>query len=150
MTCAAMEAQALDELLARRRRGNLDGLAREFFTQAAKIVDNPWQMAVGADFRFPGTVGKKAASVDFVNAYVARVHRATHHDPLVLKEFLKVMNLMQPPASLFHPRVMLRVLSSGRKSEEHVRWETVEVRGGEMALAFTETAIPTYVSGAES
>jgi hypothetical protein len=128
MTCATMEAQALDELLARRRRGNLDGPAREFFAQAAKIVDNPWQMAVGADFRFPGTVGKKAASVDSVNDYMARVHRATQHDPLVLKEFLKVMNLMQPPASLFHPRVMLLVLGDGRMREGQVRLEMAEAR----------------------
>jgi 2-polyprenyl-6-methoxyphenol hydroxylase-like FAD-dependent oxidoreductase len=127
MTVAAMEAQALDELLAGRlvrreaaqsdrqtlRTKGLDGLALEFFASAAKIVDIPWQMAVGADFRFQGTEGKKERSVDFVNAYVAKVHRATHRDPVVLEAFLKVMNLMQPPASLFHPKVLLRVLAGG-------------------------------------
>jgi 2-polyprenyl-6-methoxyphenol hydroxylase-like FAD-dependent oxidoreductase len=112
MTCAALEAEALDALLAQHAGtpAGLDGLAQAFFAAAAKLVDIPWQMAVGADFRFPGTVGEKGASVDFVNAYVARVHRATHHDPVVLREFLKVMNLMQPPASLFHPKLLLRVL----------------------------------------
>lgn len=118
MTCAALEAQALDELLAQRQPDDLRGLAQDFFARAAQIIDNPWQMAVGADFRFPGTEGKKAASVDFVNAYVARVHRATHHDPLVLKEFLKVMNMMQPPASLFHPKVMLRLLRPQPKDSQ--------------------------------
>lgn len=121
MTCAAMEVEALDRLLDRRlgqQPRHLRGLAQDFFVQAAKIIDNPWQMAVGADFRFPGTEGKKAASVDFINAYVTKVHRATHHDPVVQAAFLKVMNLMQPPASLFHPKVLLRVLgSTGRTTE---------------------------------
>jgi len=134
MTCAAMEVEALDQLLSRRLNtrfgkhhpGSLDGLALEFFTQAGKIVDNPWQMAVGADFRFPGTEGKKAASVDFINAYVTKVHRATHHDPVVQKEFLKVMNLMQPPSSLFHPKVLVRVLRGGRKQGQQARLATAE------------------------
>lgn len=112
MTCAAMEMEMLDAILSQ-RNGNLAGLAHEFFRRAAKVVDIPWQMATGADFRFPGTVGEKAASVDFINAYLARVHRATQHDPVVLKALLQVMNLMQPPASLFAPRVLLRVLRYG-------------------------------------
>jgi hypothetical protein len=66
--------------------------------------------------------------VDFVNAYVAKVHRSTHHDPLVLKQFLKVMNLMQPPASLFHPKIMVRMLGTGRKSEARVRLEMAQAR----------------------
>lgn len=127
MTCAAMEVEALDGLLTK-RSGNLQGLAREFFGRAAKIVDNPWQMAVGADFRFPGTEGKKAASVDFINAYVAKVHRATHHDPVVQKAFLKVMNLMEPPASLFQPKVMIRVLRGTRARAEGRRLETAEAQ----------------------
>jgi 2-polyprenyl-6-methoxyphenol hydroxylase-like FAD-dependent oxidoreductase len=132
MTCAALEAQALDQLLTTRRQGmpaaSLDGLAHDFFAQAAKIVDIPWQMAVGADFRFAGTEGKKTASVDIVNAYLAKVHRTTHCDPLVQKEFLKVMNLMQPPASLFHPKVMLRVFGDGRRCEGQMRLEIAEAR----------------------
>jgi len=32
----------------------------------------------------------------------------------LLIEFLKVMNLMQPPTSLFHPRTVWHVLRSGR------------------------------------
>jgi 2-polyprenyl-6-methoxyphenol hydroxylase-like FAD-dependent oxidoreductase len=116
MICAALEAQALDELLTAHGPGNRQELAHDFFAQAARIVDNPWQMAVGADFRFSGTIGERAVTVDFVNSYVARVQRATHHDPVVLREFLKVMNLVQPPASLFHPKVLLRLLCQHPKS----------------------------------
>jgi 2-polyprenyl-6-methoxyphenol hydroxylase-like FAD-dependent oxidoreductase len=134
MTCAAMQAQLLDELLAHRsdnRGDNLHGLARDFFRRAAKIVDIPWKMAAGSDFRFRGTVGDKGASVNFINAYLARVHRATHHDPVVLEAFYRVMNLMQPPTALFHPKVLLRVLRPRRRADAApVRMEAVEVSGG--------------------
>jgi 2-polyprenyl-6-methoxyphenol hydroxylase-like FAD-dependent oxidoreductase len=112
MTSAALQAEALAELLAGRK--DLAGLAPAYFRRVAKIVDIPWQMAVGEDFRYAETAGRKAPGTDFINAYGARLHRGTHRDPYLFIEFLKVMNLMQPPASLFHPRTVWHVLRSGR------------------------------------
>ena len=112
MTSATLQAEALDQVLTARHGHPLTGIAREFFARAAKIVDIPWQMAAGEDFRYPETEGKKAPGTDLLNAYVARVHRATHHDPVVLAEFLKVMNLMLPPTSLMRPAILWRVLRS--------------------------------------
>lgn len=114
MTSAAMQAQGLDELL-HQRGGQLHGLAKTFFKRAAKVVDIPWQLAVGEDFRYAETTGPKPPAVDWINAYVARVHRATHRDPVVYDAFLKVMNLLAPPASLFTPQIVLRVLRAGRR-----------------------------------
>lgn len=109
MTSAAMQARALDELLAA-RGGRLAGLAPAFFARAAKVVDIPWQLAVGEDFRFPQTRGPKPAGIDTLNRYVAMVHRATHSDPEVTRAFLMVMNLLAPPASLMSPGILLRVM----------------------------------------
>jgi 2-polyprenyl-6-methoxyphenol hydroxylase-like FAD-dependent oxidoreductase len=108
MTSAALQAWTLDQLLDGRR--TLDGLAQPFFKQTAKIVDIPWQTTVGEDFRFATTQGKKAPETDFINGYVNRVNRATHHDTVVYRAFLDVMNLIKPPTSLMHPRIMMRVL----------------------------------------
>jgi hypothetical protein len=58
MTSAAMQAQALDEIL--KKRGSLQDLWRPFFQQATKGVNIPWQLAVGEDFRYPETEGKKS------------------------------------------------------------------------------------------
>lgn len=113
MTSAAMQAAALDQLLT--ARTGLAGLWRDFFKAAAKVVEIPWQLAVGEDFRFAETEGKKPAGVDLINGYVAKVHRATHHDTEVYTAFLKVMNLMAAPTSLFHPKILWRVLW-GRRS----------------------------------
>lgn len=110
MTVAAMEAELLDRLLTARPADFVAGLWCDFFRQAAAIVDIPWQMAAGQDFRFPETEGEKGPQVDFVNSYMVQLNRATHHDPVVYCEFLKVMNLMQPPTTLFHPAIEARVL----------------------------------------
>jgi 2-polyprenyl-6-methoxyphenol hydroxylase-like FAD-dependent oxidoreductase len=123
MTSAAMQAQALDALLTgsldaaqRLRRGRLDGIAPRFFARAAKVVDTPWQLAVGEDFRFPQTSGPKPAGVDLLNRYVAMVHRATHSDAEVTRAFLLVMSLLAPPASLMAPRILLRVLRAATRA----------------------------------
>lgn len=112
MTSAALQAAALDEILA--KRPSLDQLALPFFKQVGKIVDIPWQLAVGEDFRFPQTSGPKPPGTDLINRYVARVHRATLYDETVGEAFLKVMNLMAPPPSLFHPKILWRVFRAKR------------------------------------
>lgn len=108
MTSAALQAAALDEIL--KLQPKPDALAAAFFKRAARIVDIPWQLAVGEDFRFPQTTGPKPAGTDMINRYVSRVHRATLRDSAVCGAFLKVMNLMAPPTSLFAPATMRRVM----------------------------------------
>ncbi len=114
MTSAALQAAALDELLMQ-RHGNLTNIAPAFFKRAAKIIDTPWQLAVGEDFRFPQTTGPKPAGIDLLNRYVAAVHRATLIDPEVGRAFAKVMNLMAPPPSLMTPGMMVRVWRANRQ-----------------------------------
>ena len=112
MTSASLQAAALDTLL--KERMELTGLWRLFYKAAAQVVDIPWQLAVGEDFRYAETEGKKPAGVDFINGYVNRVHCASHHDEVVYTAFLKVMNLMAAPTSLFIPEFLWRVLRGGR------------------------------------
>jgi 2-polyprenyl-6-methoxyphenol hydroxylase-like FAD-dependent oxidoreductase len=113
MTSATLQARVLDELL--RIQPDPQRLATQFFKRAAKIIDIPWQLAVGEDFRFPTTQGKKALGTDLLNAYVTLVHQATHNDSIVYGAFLRVMNLLAAPSSLFHPQILWRVLRATRK-----------------------------------
>jgi 2-polyprenyl-6-methoxyphenol hydroxylase-like FAD-dependent oxidoreductase len=111
MTSAAMQAVELDTLLAQRQAG----LASHFFRRAAKVVDVPWQLAVGEDFRFPETTGPKPAGIDLLNRYVSAVHRATLVDAVVGKMFIEVLNLLAPPSKLMTPDMMLRVWRANRR-----------------------------------
>ncbi len=130
MTSATLQAAALEALLG--KRTTHVGLWRDFFKAAASVVDIPWQLAVGEDFRFPETEGKKPAGTDLINGYVTKVHRATHHDPVVYTAFLKVMNLMAAPTSLFHPKLLWRVLRNHPRSQPAVSVQTPEVAYAEL------------------
>lgn len=108
MTSAALQAVALDELL--KENISEDKLAKRFFCKAAKIIDIPWDMAVGEDFRFAETTGPRPRTINIINKYVTLVHKATLKDEVVCEAFLKVMSLLKHPTSLFHPKIAWRVL----------------------------------------
>ena len=109
MTTSALQASALDISL-RERSGDLNDLARRFFKRAAKVIDIPWLAAAGEDFRYPQVEGVRPPGIKLINWYGARLQLATQRDPEVYRAFLYVMNLMRPPTSLFHPRIVGRVL----------------------------------------
>jgi 2-polyprenyl-6-methoxyphenol hydroxylase-like FAD-dependent oxidoreductase len=111
MACAALQAQALGETL-RVTDARSEEMPRMFHSKAAKIIDAPWAIAVGADFLHPQTVGPKARGTDQVNAYVLRVIRASHTSVQLARSFNLVLNLVEPPSSLLRPSVLGRVLAS--------------------------------------
>lgn len=106
MTSAALQAAALDRLLA--EGASPEALWRSFFKRAATLVSTPWQLAVGEDFRFPKTQGRKPLGTDLLNAYGARVHRLTHRDAFAYEQFARVFNMTQSPASLLRPKLLWR------------------------------------------
>jgi 2-polyprenyl-6-methoxyphenol hydroxylase-like FAD-dependent oxidoreductase len=106
MSAAAQQSEALQQSLT---PGD-DNLARRFFKRASKVVDIPWSIAVGSDLRIPETIGPRNAGVNFVNWYIAKLHKAAHRDPEASVAFLKVANLLAPPPSIMHPRIAMRVL----------------------------------------
>ena len=107
MSSAAMQIEVLDATL---KQADWNGAWRSFFSRTRKIVDLPWQLAVGEDFRYPETSGKRPPAIDLINGYVAQVHRATHRDPVVYRQFLRVTNLLASPSSLLQPHIVWRVL----------------------------------------
>lgn len=109
MTVAAMEALQLDKSLAQ----GFASLARRFFERAGRVVDTPWEIAVGGDLRIPETEGPRSAKVSFINWYLDRMNRAGQRDPELALAFHRVANLLAPPPSILHPRVVARVLRAG-------------------------------------
>jgi hypothetical protein len=62
--------------------------------------------------RFPETKGPRPAGIKLLNFYVSKVHRATLKDKTVCEAFLRVMSLLQPPSTLFHPKIVWRVFTA--------------------------------------
>lgn len=111
MTVAACEALALRQALA----AGSPGLARRFFRAAARVIDIPWQLAVGGDLSIDTVPGPRPLPVRVVNAYIARLYRAGLHDAVVSQAFLRVVHMLDKPERLFAPRVLWRVLLKGGK-----------------------------------
>jgi hypothetical protein len=109
MTVSALQATALDISL-RERSGELNDLARRFFRRAAKLIDIPWMAAASEDFRYPQVEGVRPPGIKLILWYGAKLQLATQHNAEVYRAFLYVMNLMHPPTSLFHPRIIGRVV----------------------------------------
>src|SRR5262249_25039846 len=99
MTVACIEALVLHECLGAGARG----LARRFFQAASKLIDIPWQMAVGSDLQHPAVEGKRTAQTRFINWYLMKLFQAAQHDAVLATRFLEVANLMKPPSSLMAP-----------------------------------------------
>lgn len=106
MTVAACQALALQQQLAQ----GLPGIGARYFCAAAKVVDNPWQLAVGGDLSIDAVPGPRPLPVRIVNAYVARLYRVAPHDPVVSFAFQRVVHMLDQPAALFAPRIVWRAL----------------------------------------
>jgi hypothetical protein len=107
MTVAALEAAALHECLA---QGGAEQLESRFFKKVSQVVDIPWNITVGNDRRFVEPEKSANPMARFINWYMGKLHIAARRDPVAALAFLKVTNLMAPPASVLNPPIALRVL----------------------------------------
>jgi 2-polyprenyl-6-methoxyphenol hydroxylase-like FAD-dependent oxidoreductase len=113
MTVAALQAQSLSECL---RQGPND-LARRYFRAAAKPIGVAWQFAVGGDLSLPEVEGHRPLAVRLSNRYVNRLQAAAETDPIIAEQFARVVGLLDPPATLLRPKMLLRAARSRRRSK---------------------------------
>ena len=113
MTVAAFEVQALEETL--RADANLTNVHRRYFAGAAKIVDVPWSMATGEDFRYPTIEGKRPPGTALLHSFLNRVHFVARTDEVVCRTFFDVANMIKPTTALFQPQILWRLLTGGAK-----------------------------------
>jgi len=112
MTVACVEALALKECLSK----GSENIARRFFRAASKVIDTPWQIAVGSDLQHPRVEGKRTAQMRFINWYIERFFRAAEHDAELATKFLQVANLTQDPSALLSPAIALHVWKGNRQA----------------------------------
>jgi 2-polyprenyl-6-methoxyphenol hydroxylase-like FAD-dependent oxidoreductase len=108
MTVSAREALALDDDL--RERTDLDGLPARFHGKVVDIIDSAWGPATAEDFRHKEAVGERPLGMAFLHWYTGRIHERCAHDTSLALAFYRVMHMIDPPASLFRPSVIARVL----------------------------------------
>ncbi len=128
MTSAALQAVALRDGLG---AGGAP-LWQQFFRRTARIVDVPWNIAVGADLGFAQTEGPRGPMVKFLNWYIAKLHRAAHRDAAVALAFHRVANLVAPPLSILAPRIAWRVLRGNLARSAGGRMKTAPLTGPQL------------------
>ena len=112
MSVAIGEARALGHIL---DQHGLDRVGPCFFQRTKRMLDEAWTMATGADLGHPAVVGPRPARWRLINAYVNRLLRVAHRDPVVATAFMEVNGMVAPPQHLMRPRIVSRVLMGGRR-----------------------------------
>lgn len=111
MTAAALQAEAAQT------HGVLSPqLPTLFHSKAARIIENPWRIAVGGDFAHPATTGPRPLGTAQLNRYVRRVVQAAHVSLPVARTFNRVLQLSDPPMMLLRPDMVVRVARHARRS----------------------------------
>lgn len=107
MSCAAVSARILADCLATHEPTATE-LPPAFFRAQASFLDDVWNIATGADFRFPETVGPRSPGMWLFNRYVDELFLTAMEDPELLRTVIEVMHLLQPPSALFGPTAAAR------------------------------------------
>jgi 2-polyprenyl-6-methoxyphenol hydroxylase-like FAD-dependent oxidoreductase len=111
MTVAGLQALALrDSLKPGRARG------RRVMRALARVIDAPWELAIGADLAVPGVRGPRTARRRIAGAYVTRLQAAAARDPALAEAFMRVTGLVDSPHALVRPAIALRILRVRREA----------------------------------
>jgi 2-polyprenyl-6-methoxyphenol hydroxylase-like FAD-dependent oxidoreductase len=92
-----------------------DRLARAYFRAAGKLVSAAWAMSVAGDLSFPEVDGAHGLSGRLVDGYLARLRAAASLDAELGRAYLRVVNMIDSPASLLTPAMMARVARASRR-----------------------------------
>lgn len=117
MTVAALAGDVLDGVLKQARRGEaleIGGLSRRFQRALADVLKLPWQLATGEDTRWPipENRGGQPLPKRMLTTYIDQIQRASLSSPYLCEAFYRVSQMIDGPAALFRPGVVLRVLAS--------------------------------------
>ena len=117
MSSAALQVQALQQLLAERTAGaqGLDGLALSFFPQAAQIIETPWTLTSNQDLAYPRTHGERPADLEERVQYFMDVDALTAEDDEVYRLLIAVLNLAKPLSALRQEPLRSRIEAQQRK-----------------------------------
>lgn len=122
MTTSALDAEVLQATLSKMDCAS-NGFERTFQRRISKAVAAPWFIATGEDLRWKGVelTGSSRSGTAFVHHYVTALLKRARTDRVVSGAYFKMLHMLEPPASLFSPNVMLRVLGGFLEPDKDVQ-----------------------------
>lgn len=113
MTMAAVHAELLHEMLAAARAkagGGLDGVGRAFQTRLVRVIRPAWTLSSGSDLMW-GSRHRPPISARVAHWYNRRLLAAAVREPEVWIRFVRVVNMVASPATLFAPGMLAKVFA---------------------------------------
>jgi 2-polyprenyl-6-methoxyphenol hydroxylase-like FAD-dependent oxidoreductase len=107
MSTGALQAEALGECL----RSGARGAANRYRQRAGQLLEGPWLMATAGDLGFPEVEGKRPPGFGLMNWYGNRFQQLVGYDEEALRTFVRVQHMIESPAAMFSPRMVLKVLT---------------------------------------
>ena len=115
MTIAALQALALRETFQRAgATPRHPGFAPHFYRHAARALEPAWRMARGNDLLIPHLAHHASLPDRLMSRWIKQVLSKGARDPQVALRFIRVASLMDSPAVLLAPSLILRVLFGSR------------------------------------
>jgi 2-polyprenyl-6-methoxyphenol hydroxylase-like FAD-dependent oxidoreductase len=108
MTTGTLSALVLGECVKKHGVRNAE-LPQLFFREQARMQQDPWLLATGADFRFPGTEGMRSRAAGLIDPYMLTLMALSDRDPVLNRRVGEVINMLRPPSALFAPAIVGRV-----------------------------------------
>lgn len=91
-------------------------------------------LVTGEDCRYPGVEGiTLSRATRLMHWYMDRIMQLTTHDEEMHALFTQVIHMVMPPTSLFHPRVLCRMLGNRNKMAEQMPMQVGELMPHTMA-----------------
>jgi 2-polyprenyl-6-methoxyphenol hydroxylase-like FAD-dependent oxidoreductase len=109
-SCAGLLRAALE-----RGDGARADFTTRFFREQAAFVAQPWRLATGADFIWPGTDGKRPRALPLVGSYLQLAMRCAQVDLALRRHINPVFNLTGSMSLFFSPPFVAKVLLSAGK-----------------------------------
>jgi 2-polyprenyl-6-methoxyphenol hydroxylase-like FAD-dependent oxidoreductase len=115
MSVSAVEAELLGRSLdAARRAGSLGaGFGPRWFRAVRPVIDLAWDGTLLEDLHHPEARGHASPRLRLLQAYMARMHRATHRSGRATEGLYRVVNLLDPPSALLRPGIIAAVALRG-------------------------------------
>jgi hypothetical protein len=113
MSCATASAGILSEVL--RATGPTDRLPPAFLKQQAKFLGSVWNLATGADFKWPTTEGERPKVPAAIGKYLDVAFECVHRDATMRRHVAPVFYLTGPFTLFFHPGFMAKVFAETAK-----------------------------------
>jgi 2-polyprenyl-6-methoxyphenol hydroxylase-like FAD-dependent oxidoreductase len=108
MSVAALGARLLGRTF--ESDGSANDVEWRFQARLARLLRDPWDLAVHEDYRYPGTEGPRPSRMAGMRArYEDQVLRAVVVDPVVHRTFVEVLHMLRPVSDLVRPGIASRV-----------------------------------------